>query len=222
MDVSIFDLDRTLTRIGTYTPFLIFAALHRAPWRLVLLPIWFLAIGLYGLGLLRRKPLKEFGFLLLIGRRIPNVKLTVIARNFANVMIATNIPRSVRQHLATEKQRGAVLMLATAAPDFYAQEIATKLGFQIVVATRQERLDHGDIGFRIDGDNCYGTAKFRMVEKSWASEPLLREANHIAFYSDSASDAPLLHWAKTGFAVNPSRRLRKLAQKHGWSILHFA
>ena len=37
-DLAIYDMDRTVTRRATYTPFLIHCALRRAPWRLLLLP----------------------------------------------------------------------------------------------------------------------------------------------------------------------------------------
>ena len=39
MDLAIYDMDRTVTRRATYTPFLLHCALRRAPWRLVFLPI---------------------------------------------------------------------------------------------------------------------------------------------------------------------------------------
>ncbi|MBU6253441.1 MAG: HAD-IB family hydrolase, partial [Alphaproteobacteria bacterium] len=70
MAVAIFDLDRTLTKYATYTPFLIFAAFHRAPWRLLLLPLWLVAMLGYVAGIFSRKTLKEIGFYLLIGRVI--------------------------------------------------------------------------------------------------------------------------------------------------------
>ena len=37
-DLAIYDMDRTVTRRATYTPFLLHCALRRAPWRLLLLP----------------------------------------------------------------------------------------------------------------------------------------------------------------------------------------
>jgi hypothetical protein len=37
-DFAIYDMDRTVTRRATYTPFLMHCALRRAPWRLLLLP----------------------------------------------------------------------------------------------------------------------------------------------------------------------------------------
>ena len=35
-DLAIYDMDRTVTRRATYTPFLLHCALRRAPWRLLL------------------------------------------------------------------------------------------------------------------------------------------------------------------------------------------
>ena len=37
--LAVYDMDRTVTRHATYTPFLIHCALNRAPWRLLFLPL---------------------------------------------------------------------------------------------------------------------------------------------------------------------------------------
>ncbi|MEY3659083.1 MAG: hypothetical protein RL425_1844 [Pseudomonadota bacterium] len=222
MNLAVFDLDRTLTKVGTYTPFLIFAALHRAPWRLALLMLWILAMSGYVIGLLSRKNLKEIGFFLLIGRQIPADTLQHLAKEFARRTLAKNISPSAQGHIQAEQKRGAALMLATASPDFYAAEIGALLGFEIVVATRQARLPNGEYSFRIQGENCYGLAKLRMVKAACAQDARLRDLRHSTFYSDSASDSPMLFWATQGMAVNPDRRLRKLAAQQGWPILECA
>ena len=38
-DFAIYDMDRTVTRRATYTPFLLHYALRRAPWRLLFIPL---------------------------------------------------------------------------------------------------------------------------------------------------------------------------------------
>ena len=38
-DLAIYDMDRTVTRRATYTPFLLHCAARRAPWRLLFLPL---------------------------------------------------------------------------------------------------------------------------------------------------------------------------------------
>ena len=45
--LAIYDMDKTITRKATYTPFLIHAALRLGPWRLLLLPIVLLWVIAY-------------------------------------------------------------------------------------------------------------------------------------------------------------------------------
>jgi hypothetical protein len=69
-DLAIYDLDRTITRRATYTPFLLHCALRRQQWRLLLLPIVLLAMLAYLIGVFERGNLKEICQALLIGRHI--------------------------------------------------------------------------------------------------------------------------------------------------------
>lgn len=219
MAVAIFDLDRTLTKYATYTPFLIFAAFHHAPWRLLLLPVWLVSMIGYVLRVFSRKRLKEIGFLLLVGRQIPTDKMDKLAADFADLMVTYNIFPAAQARLAHERADGAKLILATASPDFYAHEIAARLGFDEVIATRQDRTGPGLFSYRISGENCYGAAKLDMVRTALA---IGSAATETRFYSDSASDVPLLDWVDTAYAVNPDKALRRLARQKGWSVLDFA
>src|SRR3546814_7560257 len=58
---------------------------------------------------------------------------------------------------------------------------------------------------RIDGENCYGPAKLRMILAWMVAEGIERENAQIRFYSDHVSDAPVMEWADEPFAVNPHR-----------------
>lgn len=218
MAVAIFDLDRTLTKYATYTPFLIFAAFHRAPWRLLLLPLWLVAMLGYVAGIFSRKTLKEIGFYLLIGRVIGADTLQTLANRFANVMISRNLLADAVAQVRAERAAGARLILATASPDFYAKSIAERLGFDQVIATQHQRTTSAQISHKIAGENCYGAAKLGLVRTALADAKVAE----IRFYSDSASDAPLLDWVGSAYAVNPDRALRRLAQQNGWSVLIFA
>ena len=53
-DFAIYDMDRTVTRHATYTPFLLHCALWRAPWRLLLLPFVIASMLAYVLKLIDR------------------------------------------------------------------------------------------------------------------------------------------------------------------------
>ncbi|MBM3927240.1 MAG: HAD-IB family hydrolase, partial [Sphingomonadales bacterium] len=58
-DLAIYDMDKTITRTPTWTPFLAFAMRRRARWRLALLP-WAAIAGLaYGAKIIDRAKLKQ-------------------------------------------------------------------------------------------------------------------------------------------------------------------
>jgi len=40
----------------------------------------------------------------------------------------------------------------------------------------------------------------------------------LSFYSDSSSDRPVFEWVDEPVAVNPSRKLARLASEKGWTI----
>ncbi|MCA1750059.1 MAG: HAD-IB family hydrolase, partial [Sphingomonadales bacterium] len=93
------------------------------------------------------------------------------------------------------------------------------LGFDDVVATASRRDEEGRVLARIDGENCYGTAKLRMIE-AWAADYApIRGAIHVRFHSDSESDLPVFEWSDERIAVNPTAKLRKLAEERGWPII---
>ena len=58
-DLAIYDMDRTVTRHATYTPFLLHCAIRRAPWRLLLLPFVLLSMLAYTARLIDRARLQE-------------------------------------------------------------------------------------------------------------------------------------------------------------------
>src|SRR5205814_8715473 len=90
-DLAIYDMDRTVTRRPTYTPFLLHCAVRRAPWRLLFLPLVALSMLFYVARLIDRATLKEINHRLLLGRRIPLGALKPLVESFADKPIASNI-----------------------------------------------------------------------------------------------------------------------------------
>ncbi|HWW65623.1 MAG TPA: HAD-IB family hydrolase [Sphingomonadaceae bacterium] len=218
-EIAIYDMDRTITRVATYTPFLLHAAARRAPWRLVLLPFVLLSMLAYVAKLIDRGRLKEINQALLLGRHIAPAELAKVVDSFAERTIAANILPGALTRIAADKAAGRRLVLATASYRLYSAAIAERLGFNDVIATSSLVGLDGRIRAKIDGDNCYGPAKLRMIEAWMAREGLDRAQCRIAFYSDHASDAPVLEWADEPFAVNAHERLLRLARARGWPTL---
>ncbi len=218
-ELAIYDMDRTVTRTGTYTPFLIEAAKTLNAWRLALVPLVLLPMAAYGLKLIDRRRLKEWNQRLLIGSGVPRAKLAPAVESFADFMIRTNIHPGALRQIAADRAAGRRLVLATASYRFYVEAIAQRLGFDDVIATGSVTGLDDIIHAKIDGENNYGPAKLRLIEAWMEKEGIARDQVTVRFYSDHVSDEPALAWADTAIAVNPSGGLRRLARKRGWEIV---
>ena len=220
--LAIYDMDRTITRKATYTPFLIHAASRLAPWRLVLLPFALLSTLAYALKLIDRSRLKEINYRLLIGGATDPVKLEPVIQSFADRQVAGNIMPGARASIAADRAAGRRIVMATASYRLYAGAIAERLGIRDVIAT-ETRLDaKGRIVARVEGSNCYGDTKLAMIQAWLEREGLTREAVHIRFYSDHVSDSVVHHWSDEPVATNAHDRLVKLAHAEGWEVLDWS
>ena len=215
-DLAIYDMDRTVTRRATYTPFLIHCALHRAPWRLLLLPLVVGSMLAYLAKLIDRGKLKEINHRLLLGDLRHPGELKPLIASFAAATLSNNIRPGAHTAIARDKAEGRRVVMATASYRFYAAEIAERLGFDDCIGTNSILGLDGAVHAKIDGKNCYGPAKLAMVE-AWLDTNGI-ERGHVRFYSDHASDAPVFDWSDEPVAVNPHDRLKRLAEARGWRI----
>lgn len=218
-ELAIYDMDRTITRTGTFTPFMIHAALRLAPWRLVFVPFAALVMLAYVLKLIERKRLKELNQAMLIGRNVAVAKLAPIAESFAEKVIRRNVRQQALASLAENRAAGRRLVLATASSRLWVEPIAAKLGMDDIVATTAIKGIDDYVSHKVDGENCYGPAKLRMIEAWMGLERLDRSQCRIWFYSDHVSDVPVLEWADEPVAANPHHDLRVEAKKRGWTIV---
>jgi len=217
-DLAIYDMDRTVTRHATYTPFLLHCAVRRAPWRLLLLPLVALSMLAYAARLIDRARLKEINHRLLLGGKIHASALKPLVDSFAERQLVTNIRPGARKAIARDKAEGRRLVLATASYRLYADAIGERLGFDDVIGTGSIIGLDERVHARIAGENCYGPAKLRMIA-DWVEKSGLKGAHgHVRFYSDHVSDQPAFEWADEPVAVNPHGKLRRLAEERGWAV----
>ena len=111
-DLAIYDMDRTVTRRATYTPFLLHCALRRAPWRLALLPLVLGSMLLYLARLIDRARLKEINHHLLLGDKRHPVQLKPLVDGFAVATLANNIRPGARAAIARDKAEGRRVVMA--------------------------------------------------------------------------------------------------------------
>ena len=215
-DLAIYDMDRTVTKRATYTPFLLHCAAKRAPWRLLAVPLVAGSMLLYLAKAIDRGRLKEINHWLLLGSETHPDVLAPLVDSFAAATVRNNIRPGARAAIARDKAEGRRVVMATASYRFYARAIAEALGFDDTIGTNSILGIDASVHAKIDGQNCYGPAKLKMIEAWLKAEGIERGA--VRFYSDHASDAPVFEWADQPVAVNPHDRLRRMASERGWPV----
>lgn len=214
--LAIYDMDRTITFRGTYTSFLMHAALRMAPWRLLLVPFVLLAMLIYVLGFMSRGRLKEVNQQLMLGGKVRRNRLAPHIESFADKVMAKNVRSGALEQIAKDRADGYQLVLATASYRLYVGAIAQRLGIDDVIATDHLGQEMDYVRARIAGENCYDIAKLAMIRDWMAEQGVARENAHIRAYSDHISDAPMLEFADEAYAANPHVPLARLAKERGW------
>ncbi|MGQ2931972.1 MAG: HAD family hydrolase [Sphingopyxis sp.] len=218
--IAMYDMDRTITRAGTYSGFLMHVVRRRQQWRMLLTPLVGLAGLAYSLRLIDRSRLKAINLWLLVGPRFRRDEIAPLAESYADKVVARGLHGAALAQLEADRAAGYRVLLATASFHLYVDAIAKRLGIADVLATRLDEPDGADhVHARLAGDNCYGEAKFARISDWMAANAITRDAAHIRAYSDHVSDHPMLRFADEAVATTPSRGLKKLAPTMGWSVV---
>lgn len=220
--LAFYDMDRTVTVRGTYTPFLLHVALHMAPWRLIFAPLVPFVMLAYVLRVISRQRLKEINQHLMIGGRVRREKLAPHIESYADKVLKHNSYPRALERIRKDRAQGYRLVLATASYRLYVEAIARRAGFEAVIATDHLGQDMDYVRAKIAGENCYDAAKLRMIRAWMAAQGISREDCHIRAYSDHVSDEPMLSFADEAFATNPHPPLAKLAEERGWTRFDWA
>lgn len=119
----------------------------------------------------------------------------------------------VREH----ERAGEEVVVLSASTQFAVRPVAEKVG----VAWRCTELavEGGLLTGGVVGEPCYGDGK-RIWASRYAAERGV-SLQDCAFYTDSASDMPLMEVVGRPVAVNPDAKLRAAARKRGWPIVKF-
>jgi phosphatidylglycerophosphatase C len=209
---AIFDLDRTLTVRGCFTPFALFAA-KQNPSSFISLPSILLAATASSFGFYQRDDLK-----LLIWRKalggLSRTRIEALGTEFGETWARNELRRETKAVLNRHQEAGDRLVLATAAMDIVAEPFGRLLGFDQIISTRTAWTIDGHVSGTFDGLNCHGEEKLRRVKNALRDIDTAR----AAAYSDHITDLPLLLWVANGVAVNPHQPLRDAAGRHGLRI----
>ena len=206
LPVVIFDLDRTITTFGTYTPVLVYYALRHNPLRLIFIPIIILLLIAYKIKFINRKKLKSVMFRLLMGSPRKE-ELDKACNAYVDTVLNKKVNLEALFTIRNWRTKGAQLVLATASFDWLADVFGRRLKFDQVVATKSIE-QNGNIVAGIDGENCYGEDKLKMLSDIIGSLPEIQKSGRdIWFYTDHHSDIPILELCTHPVAVNASKKL---------------
>ncbi len=212
--VAVFDLDRTITRMGTYTPFLMHCVpAHQRTLERLPMAIWLTAI--YAFGMISRDKVKARMLdVNIVGAS--RAQVAAWADSYVEKCLECNVRPGALRAIKKHRAAGDHLVLATASFDFYAQVFADMLGFDHLIATKSVWDERGRLRAALGSENCYGQVKLNAVQDYVAA--MIPRPRVIA-YSDHHSDVDLLRWADEGYAVNPNGRVRRMALAHGFQSL---
>lgn len=145
-------------------------------------------------------------------------ELQALALQFEAEM-APQIPSAMRALVRHHQDAGHLCAIVTATTCFIAEPFGRVFGVAEVLATRSRVVD-GRLDGSIDGEPCYGVHKLTHVQ-AWLARhgTRLGAVERSWFYSDSASDLPLLEAVTDPVAVAPDARLRQRALALGWPVI---
>lgn len=137
------------------------------------------------------------------------------------------LPAGMRALVQGHVAAGDLCAVVTATTRFIAEPFARLFGVPHVVATEAATADgtpDGALTGLIDGQPCFREHKVTRVADWLAGRPAAEGANLASFeqswfYSDSASDLPLLRAVTHPVAVRPDARLRDIAERSGWPVV---
>lgn len=138
-----------------------------------------------------------------------------LAEEIFEEIIGERVYGGTREFAELHLQAGQEVWLVTAAPVQLAQVIARHLGLTGALGTVAE-VEDGVFTGRLVGDILHGPGKKHAVAALAASSGL--DLSRCFAYSDSANDLPMLSMVGTAVAVNPDRRLRRIAGERDWAI----
>ena len=122
-----------------------------------------------------------------------------------------------RAALALHREKGDRVWLLTSSSNYLSEAVVADLSLDGALCNRFEVDAAGRYTGRPKGTLCFGRGKVEEARRC-AEEQRVPLAD-CTFYTDSASDLPMLEAAGHPVAVNPDPRLRRIASKRGWPVI---
>jgi HAD superfamily hydrolase (TIGR01490 family) len=210
--IAFFDVDKTVLSVNSAALWVrrefragnvtVFQATRAALW-----------LGLYRLGIAGLDQGIVAAVRTLRGRR----EREVIDRTmeFYRQHVAATIQPAAREAIARHRALGDLIFLLTSSTNYLCAPLGDDLQIDGFLANRFE-VDDGVFTGAPLWPLCFGAGKVEHARV--VTEKLGVSLAECAFYSDSATDLPMLAAVGRPVAVDPDRRLRRVALQRGWPI----
>lgn len=126
------------------------------------------------------------------------------------------IAPSARRAVEAHKARGDLTAIVTASTYYASEPLQGELGLDLTIATELEIDEQGRLTGRYVEPLCYGEGKVERARRRLAE--LGYSVSEASFYSDSVTDLPLFEVVGSRTAVNPDRKLARIARARGWNV----
>lgn len=191
--LAIFDLDGTISRRDTFTPF-VFRWLARRParwWRLLLVLPTALA---FSLGRADRGQLKGQLLHATLGG-LQRATLERWTRAHVNRLLQHGLFSTALERIRWHRDAGHYLVLMSASVDCFVPELGRELGFDETICSQVLWNADGTLDGRLAGSNCRGPEKLRQLEALQQRIPFLES------WAYGNSRADLLHMQHVSHGV---------------------
>lgn len=214
--LAFYDFDGTLVSSNVVTRYAFFARHHasriEAGWRygkvLAGVPLWL------GLDAVSRRLFNEVFFRQYRGLR--HDWLVSQSEALFEQEIRPKVFAGAPGLLERDREQGHRLVLVSGGFDFDLAPFVREFGFDDLISNRLE-FDNGVATGRVIAPLLAEEEKVRAILRYCAEYNV--EAACSKAYSDSFSDLPMLEAVGLPAAVNPDRRLRRIAVERGWPLL---
>jgi HAD superfamily hydrolase (TIGR01490 family) len=132
-----------------------------------------------------------------------------------DALVVPRLSRLALDRLEWHRAQGHRLCILSASPTYVVEPLARHLEMD-ALCTRFSVLE-GRLTGELDGPLCYGRNKVEAASAYAAQHGLTLEQCH--FYTDSASDLPLLENVGFPVAVNADPSLLRVARRHQWPVM---